>query len=97
MTGINGRYRSLMTPAGPGIQFLLFRPAICAVFRPTVIDMSRLGASARLMCVGGNHGDVVSPVIESREDSTGGFDEDWIPPATIRRSIPRRFGRPRCL
>ncbi len=65
-------------------------PTFCAVFQPTVIDMSLQGASGVSTCVGGIH---CSSNFNSgpgiRQLVSGIIDSDCTPPATSTRSIPQ--------
>ena len=66
------------------------RPASTAVFHPTVIDMSRLGASGVLRWVGDIHSSQ-SSVPGTRRMARGEVDEAWTPPATTMRSMSERI------
>lgn len=68
----------------------LLMPTFSAVFQPTVIDMSRAGASGVSGCDGGIHGSLNSIGSEpgTRHFISGEVDSDCTPPATITRSAP---------
>jgi hypothetical protein len=66
-------------------------PTFFAVFQPTVIDMSRVGASGVSGCDGGIHGSTNSRVPGTRHFISGDVDRDCTPPATITRSMPDRI------
>jgi hypothetical protein len=63
-------------------------PASCAVFHPTVIDMSSNGASGVPGCDGGIQRSCQSWVPGIRMRIAGEVDTDSAPPAITARSIP---------
>ena len=68
------------------------RPTSLAVFQPTEIDMSMLGASGVSGCVGGIQRSVNwSSVPGVRNCCNGEVEVDWVPPAMIARSAPERI------
>lgn len=75
VTCVDGGYRP---PVGSAHASISSRrsPAICAVFQPTGIDMSRFGASARSGCVGGTNDVATSPVAGSRQLRMGAVEVD---------------------
>ena len=69
-------------------------PALTAAFQPTVIDMSRLGASGRSGWVGGNQS-THSPSTCNRD--RGDVDAEFTPPAMIELVHARAHARRRAL
>ena len=63
-------------------------PALTAAFQPTVIDMSRLGASGRSGWVGEYQSTHSSP---ARILLRGAVDAEVTPPAMISSSMPARM------
>ena len=64
-------------------------PTVCAVFHPTVMDMSLAGASGVSTCVGGIHrSSNFSSGPGMRQFVSGVIDSDCTPPAIKARSMP---------
>jgi len=64
-------------------------PTACAVFHPTVIDMSLVGASGVSTCVGGIHrSSNFNSGPGMRQLVSGVIDSDCTPPAISTRSMP---------
>jgi hypothetical protein len=65
-------------------------PALTAAFHPTVIDMSRFGASGVDRWVGDIQSSQ-SSVPGTRRVERGEVEVEWVPPQTITRSMPERI------
>ena len=63
-------------------------PTLRAAFQPTVIDMSRFGASARSGCEGDIQVSSHSSVPGLRWAVLGESEEEWVPPAMMASSMP---------
>ena len=63
-------------------------PALEAAFQPTVIVMSRMGASAVAGWLGASQSSSTWSVPGTRQLDFGMVDDDWTPPAMTARSMP---------
>ena len=63
-------------------------PAFTAAFQPTVMVMSRIGASGVSRWLGESQSSSHSSVPGTRQFVLGEVELDWTPPATTTRSMP---------